>query len=85
MAQGVFRLKVFYRRFFQSRSGVKYRNPVGDFQRQLNIVGDQKNAVALVGKFAKMAHGFFGRFQMKSGSGLVRNDETGIFHHGGAQ
>ena len=61
MAKGRFALEITDGGFFHSGAGVKDGDAVGHFQGQLNIVGDEKHAVALIGKGPEIFHGLFGQ------------------------
>ena len=80
MAKGRFALEIPDGGFFHGGAGVKDGNAVRHFQRQLNIVGNEENAVALIGKGAEILHGLFGQRQVEAGSGFVGDDEPGAFH-----
>ena len=80
MAKGRFALEIADGGFFHGGAGVKNGDAVGHFQGQLDIVGDEKHAVALVGKGAEILHGLFGQRQVEAGGGLIGNDEPRAFH-----
>ncbi len=67
-------------RLLNDRTVLKHRDAVGDAQRELDIVGNQQDATARIGKGAKVCQSTDGKIEIEAGGRLVCDQQTGLLH-----
>ena len=64
---------------------LEHGHAVGHAQGEFDVVRDEHDAAALVGKGAQVGQGLAGQVQVEAGRGLVGHDEARLVHEGAAQ